>query len=236
MRTFVVNLDRNRDRWDFMVRQLAAQGLAFERFPAVDGRALTPEERTRSYSPVRALLDRGFGLRAGEIGCALSHIGIYRRMVDEGLAFVCILEDDATLGPGFAAALREVEQTFDPTRGQVIMLSNGKYLPDSSEKTEFRRLETAMFTDAYVITRPAAAAILRENFPVFRVADAWCRFRQRTDLELYRRHPTVAWQERGCFTTDVAADDPSWSGGLPWKLWRLFGRSADWILWKVTGR
>ena len=108
MKVFVINLDRNADRLTFVSRQLAEQGVAFERFAAVDGRALDPAERKRCYSHVRALLDRGYGLRAGELGCALSHVNIYRRMVAEGLEMACVLEDDVTLAPEFAMVLNEV--------------------------------------------------------------------------------------------------------------------------------
>lgn len=236
MRVFVINLDRNTDRMAFVSRQLAERGVAFERLSAVDGRALDPAERKRCYSHVRTLLDRGYGIRAGELGCTLSHVNIYRRMVAEGLDMACVLEDDVMLAPEFATVLSEIERTIDPVQKRVIQLSSGLKDPDDTGTPEFRRLSSAMFADAYVITRPAAAAILKVNFPVFRVVDAWGRLRSRAGFGLYRYHPTVAWQDFDRFATDVRPVLPSWRGSLVWKLWRVFGRTADWFLWKVTGR
>lgn len=237
MKTFLVNLDRNADRLAAVSKRLAERGIAFERFPAVDGRALAPEERRRSYSPVRAALVRGWGLLPGELGCALSHLGICRRMLADGRDLVCVLEDDAIPGPGFAAALRELESKLDVTRAQVVLLSSTFCEREPQPvKPGLERIEGGMFTDAYVMTRPAAEVILCANFPVCCPADWWGRFRCRAPLELYRLVPPVSRQSSSHDNSEVAGPRPSWVGTWRWKLWRAFGKTADWILWKVTGK
>lgn len=44
-------------------------------------------------------------LKPGEIGCAMSHWLLWRRIADDGLRAALILEDDVLLAPGFGASL-----------------------------------------------------------------------------------------------------------------------------------
>lgn len=236
MKTFLINLKRNADRLAAVSKRLAERGIAFERFPAVDGRALTPEERRRTYSPVRAALVRGYGFYAGEIGCALSHLAICRKMVAEGLDLACVLEDDAIPEPGFAAALKDLESKLDVTRAQVVLLSPVSCRKEPPPEPGLRRIAGGMFTDAYVMTRPAAEAILRVNDPVCAPADSWGRFARRGPFELYRLMPPVSRQNSTLASSEVAGPRPTWRKTWRWKLWRAFGKTADWLLWKVTGK
>ena len=50
---------------------------------------------------------RGRRLSLSEIGCYLSHYNLWRRMADDNIPAAVILEDDARLRPGFAAAVAE---------------------------------------------------------------------------------------------------------------------------------
>lgn len=237
MKTFLINLDRNADRLADVSQRLAERGISFERFPAVDGRALTPEERRRVYAPVRTALVRGWGLLPGELGCALSHLGICKKMLADGLDFACVLEDDAFPEPGFAVALEELERKLDATRAQLVILSPafGSADPQPVEPG-LQRIKKGMFADAYVMTRPAAAAILRLNSPVCCPSDFWGRFAHRAPLELYRFLPPVSRQNSTLESSEVAGPRPNWIGTWRWKLWRAFGRTADWLWWKLRGR
>lgn len=235
MKVFVINLDRNRERLESVSGRLAERGVTFERFPAVDGRALDPAERRRCYSPVRTAFVRGHGLLSGELGCALSHLGVYRKMVADGLDIACVLEDDAFPEPDFVTALARLENELDVRRAQVVLLAPTSYHSEPSPSVPgLQRLENAMFTDAYVITRPAAEAILRTNFPVRCACDFWGYLRARAHFELFRLLPPVSHQDSTDFGTDVAGPKPAWVGTWRWRLWRAFGKAADWLLWKVT--
>lgn len=75
---------------------LAEQGVSFQFVEAVDGSSPNAGFNTFwSADPRRGLLN------AGEIGCMLSHIAIWRRLVAEGIACSIVLEDDLCLGRGF---------------------------------------------------------------------------------------------------------------------------------------
>jgi GR25 family glycosyltransferase involved in LPS biosynthesis len=95
----VVNLDRRPDRWTRMVEELAAAGLRrYTRVPARDGRALRAADEE-----LFLFRENRFGWRRGVIGCALSHMGLWRDLAaspDPGAAWL-ILEDDVRLGRDF---------------------------------------------------------------------------------------------------------------------------------------
>lgn len=94
LKTYVINLDRSKDRWLESARLLAATGLPYERIAGVDGKALTPAERA-AYSKAQSLLRYGWPVLDGHIGCALSHRRALQQFISASDApYALILEDD----------------------------------------------------------------------------------------------------------------------------------------------
>ena len=230
MKTYLINLDRNPERLAFMSGQLERLGMQFERFPAVYGKELTPEARSRGFSRVRSFIASKKRLSDAEIGVAMSHVGCCRRIVDAEEQYALILEDDVALSDGFPAALSRVEAFLNPGRPQLVLLSgygveNAETLPP-----EIREEKSAWCADAYVLTLPAARLLLRANDPVVTVADSFKRWRRRFGLELYRALPATARQDDVKFGSENLV--------LPKSNW--FVRNVmwvlDWVLWKAIGR
>ena len=88
--TYVINLDRHRDRLAHMRGELA--GVAFERVAAVDGTAM-PEQT----GPLTRF----------ERACLASHQQLWRRLLESGEPHACVLEDDLHLSAGFGALLAD---------------------------------------------------------------------------------------------------------------------------------
>lgn len=107
---FVINLDRSPDRLASVSEQLREAGVPFARFPAVDG------SRTDRAGPDVSHWGRHFATDS-MLGCALSHMHLWRHVRNEGLRAALIMEDDVRLVPGFVAklhaVLREVPPDFD---------------------------------------------------------------------------------------------------------------------------
>ena len=230
MKTYLINLDRNPERLAFMRGQLDRLGIAFERFPAVYGRELTPEARAKGFSRVRSFIASKKRLSDAEIGVAMSHVGCYRRMEKEDEHYALILEDDVVLSDGFAATLSRVEAFLSPGRPQLVLLSGYGVEGAESLPPEIRAEKSAWCADAYVLTLPAARLLLRANDPVITVADSFKRWRSRFGLELYRALPATARQDDETFGSENQV--------LPKSNWLV--RNAmwvlDWLLVKLTGR
>jgi glycosyl transferase family 25 len=90
---FVISLARRADRRAHMEALLAERGLEAEFVDAVDGIALTDEQRSR-YDRRRALAIYGAEMSAAEIGCHLSHLKVFELIVARGLDCALVLEDD----------------------------------------------------------------------------------------------------------------------------------------------
>ena len=127
-RVYVINLERQEDRWREMTRELArvidASGLELatlaERYPAVDARTFARQppvgndvnpfytlrdqlfvEPQPHVLPDRLELDRPIPMSRPEIAVALSHIGVWRRIAAGQHSHALVLEDDACFQRGF---------------------------------------------------------------------------------------------------------------------------------------
>ena len=121
---FVINLRHRLGRRQAMLEQLAGVGLAPEFFPAIDGRALN-REAMPELCEARELSD-------GEVGCYLSHLGVWREIARRGLDCALVLEDDVLLDPPLLALLAQLQpgrlRDIDVVRLSSLMRQVGKPL------------------------------------------------------------------------------------------------------------
>jgi GR25 family glycosyltransferase involved in LPS biosynthesis len=97
MQVYVINLDRDQERLRSFYE--ANGGAAeFVRFSAIDGR-----EADRSALEQEGIIAADLTYNNGQLGCALSHISLWRTAVSENRA-VTIVEDDAILARNFLPA------------------------------------------------------------------------------------------------------------------------------------
>lgn len=103
---FIINLKRRPDRKQLIETRLVNLGIKnYEFINAVDGKEL-PEDISDVYNKETSIkLHRE--LTRTEIACALSHIQIAKRIVEQKLDYAIILEDDAELTLDFKAFLRD---------------------------------------------------------------------------------------------------------------------------------
>ena len=81
-----------------MIRKMDSLGLQYEFYEASDGQDITEELldeiRNQPYSFKKAF---GREMTLGEIGCAMSHLNLYKKIVEGSLDHSLILEDDIDL-------------------------------------------------------------------------------------------------------------------------------------------
>ena len=198
MKCFLINLDKNPERLEYMDRQLKALGIPYERFPGVFGKGLGKAELKKCFSSFRSVCVEGRRMVPGEIGCALSHIGVYKRILKDNLPYALVLEDDVILLPELPSALKKIEGIIKADKPQVYMLScHGHGFKKNGEKEAgVEMIGGATSADAYCISKAAAALIVKSNYPVVSVADRWSRWRKHLGLQMYRLWPVVAAQDR----------------------------------------
>lgn len=156
--SFVISLARFPAKRASVVRRAAEAGLTqLSVFEAVDGRELSMAELHRrgacTYASWR-LESTGFRffdreLKWGEVGCGLSHLGVWRQIAElpapaggAGVGPVgLVLEDDVEFAPGFAELLRAViDEVHALVAAGTIDEPDGCYLYRKAMRPEHDRL------------------------------------------------------------------------------------------------
>ena len=196
---WVLNLRRSVERRARIAGHLDALGLPFEIIEGVDGRAMTAGDRAAvsNSRESQRLLRRE--LTPGEIGCGISHLALYRKLVDEGWDEVVILEDDAIVDREFLEVLRRRESL--PADWELVLLYHGR------PQVSFwggRRLgpvgcvkfaSVAWGTVGYLLRRSGAIKLLAHGFPVRITADQLTGGAIRTSVRLYGIDPPCVREE-----------------------------------------
>jgi glycosyl transferase, family 25 len=221
---WVISLEAAHNRREFVAQGFANVGLGFEKIDAIDGTQLTDEDRHR-YSRWRSLFHVGRGLTAGEVGCALSHLEAYRRMVETEIPELVILEDDVQPTRDLLALLGAADSfpsdadvvNFDPlfrSGGPTPVgfpLLDGKY-----RVCRYRR--NPYGAACYRIQLGAARKLLDVGYPVRMTADDLIFRRRPAGIRWYGVEPTAV--VRGDLRSELRARS---DGGTPpeARVWEL---------------
>lgn len=170
MTVFVINLERAPERMKFMSEELAREGLDFSRVPAIDGCQIPPDQIEKETSAFCQWCVIGRRMTNGEVGCALSHINIWQKMVSENIPLACVLEDDVTILPGFKERLFELETDCNPLDCSVYHLSTPRELDQTPRIVPMEKGDCAC---GYVLTKGAAKRLLACNNPIIYPIDTW---------------------------------------------------------------
>lgn len=237
MEVFVINLDKNQGRLQNCEKEFAREGVSFRRFPAVYGKELPEDYKRKVVSRFRWYCASGRRPFDGEIGCALSHIGVWNKMREEGLDCVCVVEDDIVLYPHFAEQLARVEKWIRSDEPRVAFLfCHVKGLEDTKEFKIVEAKKTS-YAECYVINRAAADAIVRVNTPMRVPIDAWPRWKKRGGVKCFYALPKVASQKMDEYKEVSDCYDFSYRppvsriGKLLMKLVRVSLRVVD-VIWQ----
>ena len=174
----VVNLTRSKERRVYMQEQLDAFGVRYEFYPAVDGNALTPQQRA-CYSEEESVRQFGYPLTNGEIGCALSHLQICEKMVAEDIAELLILEDDAAIKKDFFPLIFQRAQ-WAPANWRILHFSTEDirlntfpcYFIDTQKRYRlYRYTDIYNGTFCYIINNETARWLIKKGYPIHFPAD-----------------------------------------------------------------
>jgi glycosyl transferase family 25 len=102
---YFINLDENIDRWNNLPPELKEK---ITRFPAINGKELDKEQLIKD-----GIIAEENNLRLGQIGCALSHITILKKIQQQDEPYGLILEDDVVIPPNFSVEDLKLPKDFD---------------------------------------------------------------------------------------------------------------------------
>ena len=228
--TYLISLLRDAQRRQTMTAQLERMGLPFEWFEAILGQALPAAE-------LEACIDHGAQQRGyhqkltpGEIGCYLSHLGVWQRLLDSDRGHALVLEDDVTLLPSLPAVLQSVPALTN--RWDMIKLIGrpkeqplrGWPLPQQGAGELIRYARVPTMTSAYLISREGASKLLELRKRFFRPIDIDLRHWWEGELRMYGVLPYPVVLSEASQTSSIGhrEPEPSWSRMRRKVTWRLF--------------
>jgi glycosyl transferase, family 25 len=174
---YVINLKRSFDRRDRITEHLNGLGIHFEIVEAIEGSEI-PEEVLRDRAKTGFWKDgsRSRYMFKGDIGCVLSHLKIYNKMIDEDIEIACILEDDVICRKEFIGFL-DPDNLMSPEWDLLYLGHHTQYSEKEAWSIKKKKMRTGDFLTGepvelprgsygYLIKKEAAGKILKNVYPV----------------------------------------------------------------------
>ena len=181
MKTYVINLEKSKDRKCYMSQQLETLPfLDVEFVSAIDGRLMSVEEQNVRFD-FSAFQKRYLKkVRPGEIGCTLSHQKCYKRLLESNENYALILEDDISVNGDIREIIEKLSVLLESEQPQIVLLSGWYWFFRSRPFYKQFRLANVydgFLTHSYVINK-SAARLLIESKPGI-TADDWKYIRRK---------------------------------------------------------
>lgn len=179
---YVISAKPMSKRKERMIERFAKWGLQPNFFDAIMGNELS-KEQLQKLSASEGLLT------LGEIGCALSHLGVYRKLLDSREPCVYVFEDDAQITDEFMELQPKIQKFMEEqTKPTVLVLCaiNGRKRAcrKLSPTVSIMRSLAGTGAYAYVVNRKAAQNLLKAQTPVKIELDAWAIYQKMGFIQL----------------------------------------------------
>jgi glycosyl transferase, family 25 len=175
--TQVLNMDRSAARLATIHGYLKAAGVEYQRFSAIDGSKLDMADPA-----IKAMFDLDAWVRGhhrnptnADVGCYLSHYRALEAFLAQDKAFGLIFEDDATIPADF---IEKISYALDEAEAWDILKLHVRHPGPLVLRHTYRddvRLCSFLVRHAggtaYIVTRAAAAKMLRHMKPARRMID-----------------------------------------------------------------
>ena len=230
IKTYVINLDKYQDKYATLKNHFAHYDIHTNRFSAILGKELKQEYINAITDPsVQYSISEGRSLdnqigTIGAIGCSLSHIELWKQLVNSNEEMWLILEDDCY--PKYKMySVHDLNtyintvNTFDPNWDMIYM---GWKKPNIGHKDTLMVKPTTNSigsiykvnsfihaAHAYIINRKGAKKLLKNAFPIIHQVDSYisfmCMYR---DFNAYKNRIQYM-EQRNLTGTDIQTDYPA---------------------------
>ncbi len=199
--SYIINLDRSKDRLAYVQPRINALGYPVVRFPAVDGYNLTKETLSRVVSK-NFYSYTGDYADLGTIGCALSHAKVWEKFLATDADYALIFEDDVYFS---AAELQPIltELIKNHNMWDIVNLQVGhRGLPITAKKLAsgyaiVHYLTKVTNAGAYLISRASAKKLLANAYPIRMPIDHYFLRGWDLDLKVVGVEPRLVFQKFG---------------------------------------
>ena len=194
-KAFIIHLERAAGRKAAVEALRARLKVESEILTAVDGRLLSPEAVKAAYARARFSPRYPFALALTEIGAFLSHRAAWSRIVDEGLDFAFVFEDDAAIDPVLFSTLLEFVAAERARWDYVLMPAEGleplgAIVACRGGLSLLRPHAPPLRAIGQIVSRAAAERLLKLTAPFDRPIDTFLQLAWVTGITLLVATPT----------------------------------------------
>ena len=182
---YCITLERRPDRWKRFQDQLGIHAMPrMQRFLGVDGNTLNirTDPRVSLFTKRNILLKTRRAHEEldsiGGVGCALSHIALWRLMIEKNEPLMFIMEDDAVVTADFKDIANNIIQASptlsDPTKWDLWLIGAdwATTVPLEAD-TKLERAYSFWMAHGYVITQAYARRLQEDVLPIEGHIDMW---------------------------------------------------------------
>lgn len=186
---YVISAKQATDRRKAMEEHFAQWGLQPNFFEAIMGNTLTEGQLKEAVD------DHGL-LMVGEIGCSLSHLGVYKKLLESKEPYALVMEDDARLNQEFFTLIPAIKKFMNSLNEPAVLIlykikghTKEVYKLDNSNAVLHALAGSG--AHGYIINRKAAENLLEAQTPVKFEIDAWAIYQKLLYLKLYCTNLTL---------------------------------------------
>jgi GR25 family glycosyltransferase involved in LPS biosynthesis len=207
-RYYMINLEDATQRWRSAKQQLAPYQIDLVRYPAVDTRTFAKVKQYRSMIDDAAMAKlevlqqvkrrrQHRELSNGAVGCYLSHMGVYKQMIEDHVDVAMIMEDDIDIRADEVAKMSEICGRL-PEGWDIILLGCiNRDRPPHPIVNGFQRVDWFWGLHCYMIHIEAARRIVAKLLPIqYQIDYVLSEMNVAKELNIYRIMPEIVMQNR----------------------------------------
>lgn len=183
MSIFVINLKKDAYKKEYIKKHFDSSGVEdYEFIEAIYGIELSKNDVDKVYNKDKTIQRYNRELLKTEIGCALSHIECYKKIVERNLPGAFIFEDDCKLNKDAPLVMKDIAHIYESRADEdiIVMLQHAEYAQSkvieqmSNKKyTIHKSLFPIYASHAYYVTQVAAKNLIEDLLPIDHTLDAW---------------------------------------------------------------
>ena len=189
MKSFVINLERRKDRLEYVYANYNSKLFDIEVFKAFDGKQL--EHNSHEYTELQNIFitnnnnnkdnNKNYPyffinpFTSGELGCFMSHLLVWKKIINENIDNVIVLEDDCILNKNFDSILENVINNEIPDNFNILFLGGRpckNYISEHDVKTSanisIKHDNNPYGTFSYLISKKGAELLYNYAMNEFR--------------------------------------------------------------------
>lgn len=199
-------------------------GVEFTFFDALDLRS----DASAYYSPENPDNVNARNLTNGEVGCAVSHLEIYKDIIENEYSSALVLEDDAIFDEKLFEFVEQV--THDKFYYDVVLLGYSKmsfkdqrrvYMSEPIKVVKryagvavgkvYKNSTTG--TVGYLVSLAGAKKLVNANPTIITMSDDWYHHSKKSDLDVYHVHPNLVFEDFENFVSSLESERKKVSHG-----------------------